>query len=481
MPSRVLSSKPDCIRPRQQAAAGARHYTPREGSSLAVAASVHETTRVPLSDHVVLVSIDGLRAQTYRDERWPAPVLRELAERGAYALAVRSVFPALTYPAHVTLVTGALPARHGVVDNVPFEPLTPPGRWIWEASAIKAPTLWDAVRARGGTTAAVSWPVTVGAAIDWNVPDVWDPADPGSIAPIREAAHPPGLFAELEREATGRLSDATFSLDSLGREDVVGAMGAYLFERHRPTLMLLHAIGLDHVRHRLGIENPMALRAVAAADRALARVVETVERLGLVDRTTFIVTGDHGAVDVHTTLLPNAWLRDAGLLSNGPGESWTAAFHASGGSAFLRIHPSEPAQRVLGSVLNLLAALPAGVRAMFTIVDRAELDRLGAEPDAALALAARPGVVFSHDRNGDPIQAAHGAGHGFHPEMREMLTGFIAAGAGVRPRAVVPMLPIEHIAPFIAALLDLDLPDVDGTLLPGLLVSEREQAPSQRP
>jgi len=134
--------------------------------SLRLAPTRNSGDGAPLTDHVLLVSIDGLRAQLYRDERWPAPVLHELARRGAIALAVRTVFPALTYPAHATLVTGALPARHGIVDNEPFEPVARTGRWIWEASAIRSRTLWDAVRARGGTTAAISWPVTVGADID---------------------------------------------------------------------------------------------------------------------------------------------------------------------------------------------------------------------------------------------------------------------------------------------------------------------------
>lgn len=437
--------------------------------------------RPALADHVVLVSIDGLRAATYRDERWPAPVLHELSRRGAIALAVRSVFPALTYPAHATLVTGALPARHGIVHNEPFEPIARSGRWIWEAAALRLPALWDAVRARGGTTAAIAWPVTVGAAIDWNVPDVWAPEEPQSIAPIRAASAPPGLFEELEREATGKLSDRTFSLGSLGREDAVGAMAAYLFDRHRPTLMLVHVIGLDHVRHRLGRENPAAARAVAAADRALARIVETIERLGLDDRVTFVVTGDHGSVDVHTTLLPNVWLRDAGLLDGGAGEGdWRAAFHASGGSAFLRIRPSAQAG-TRESARAMLDALPRGVRALFRIVERAELDALGADPDASLALAAVAGVVFSPDREGPAIQAAHGAGHGYHPDLGDMMTGFVAAGAGIRKGAVVPLLPMQHVAPLVAALLDLDLPDIDGTLLPGLLSAAPEQAPSRRP
>jgi len=443
------------------------------------------TSKRPLSEHVIVVSIDGLRPHIYRDEHWPAPVLHELAARGAIALGVRSVFPALTYPAHVTIVTGALPARHGVVDNEPFEPVDRSGRWIWEASAIRVPTLWDAVHAAGGTTAAISWPVTVGARVDWNVPDVWLPDNPASIAPIRAATMPPGLFEELEREATGRLSDATFSIDSLGREDAVGAIAAYLFERHQPTLMLVHNIGLDHVRHRLGRDNPRARRAVAAADRALARVVESVERLDLLDRTTFVVTGDHGSVDVHTALLPNVWLREAGLtLAHHDADAWRVYFHASGGSAFMHVQSAalpNDGRETLSSVRAMLAALPHGIRTMFRIVERSELDELGADPDAAFALAAHAGVVFSPDRVGPSVQAAHGAGHGYHPAMDDMMTGFIASGAGVRGGAVVPLLPLEHIAPFVAAVLGLDFPDLDGTLLPGLLWTKPEVAPSRRP
>jgi hypothetical protein len=118
---------------------------------------------------------------------------------------------------------------------------------------------------------------------------------------------------------------------------------------------------------------------------------------------------------------------------------------------------------------------------MFRVIERAELDALGADPDAPIALAANPGVVFSPDRVGNATQAAHGAGHGYDPRLGEMMTGFLAAGAGVRRGAVVPLMPLEHIAPFVAALLGIDLPDVDGTLLPGLLSTPGEVAPSRRP
>ncbi|MGQ0814994.1 MAG: alkaline phosphatase family protein [Gemmatimonadota bacterium] len=66
-------------------------------------------------EHVVLVSMDAFRPEFCQDETWPAPTLQQLAWEGAYATSVHSVFPALTYPAHTTIVTGALPARlsHG--------------------------------------------------------------------------------------------------------------------------------------------------------------------------------------------------------------------------------------------------------------------------------------------------------------------------------------------------------------------------------
>lgn len=153
----------------------------------------------------------------------------------------------------------------------------------------------------------------------------------------------------------------------------------------------------------------------------------------------------------------------------------------------LRVSSSESIARrersteMLAAVRATLDALPHGVRALFRIMERPELDRLGAEPDAPLALAAIPGVIFSPDREEPATRAAHGAGHGYHPALNEMMTGFVAAGAGIRAGAVVPLLPLEHVAPLIAALLQLELPDIDGTLLPGLLATTDEVAPSRRP
>ena len=97
-----------------------------------------------LSDHVVLISIDGFRPDFYLDKTWPAPTIQQFAAEGVHALGARGVFPSVTYPSHTTLITGALPIRHGIYYNSPFEPGGQTGRWYWEESLIQSETLWDA-------------------------------------------------------------------------------------------------------------------------------------------------------------------------------------------------------------------------------------------------------------------------------------------------------------------------------------------------
>ena len=74
---------------------------------------------------VVMVSIDGLipKYVLSADEfGLRVPTLRRLQKEGSYAQGVKGVVPTLTYPSHVTLITGVPPARHGVINNYWFDP-----------------------------------------------------------------------------------------------------------------------------------------------------------------------------------------------------------------------------------------------------------------------------------------------------------------------------------------------------------------------
>jgi predicted AlkP superfamily pyrophosphatase or phosphodiesterase len=88
-----------------------------------VAALVLAATSVAASaEPVLMISIDGLRpADVIEAEKrgLKVPNLRRFLTEGSYATGVTGVLPTLTYPSHVTLLTGASPARHGVLTTRP--------------------------------------------------------------------------------------------------------------------------------------------------------------------------------------------------------------------------------------------------------------------------------------------------------------------------------------------------------------------------
>ena len=149
--------------------------------SFAIAALLAATPALllaaPAGAHpVLMVSIDGLRPGDVVEANQrgiAAPHLTEFLTRGTYATGVRNVLPTLTYPNHTTLITGVWPAQHGIYGNATFDPTRANmGGWYWYYSDIKVPTLWSAVKDHGGNVASVSWPVSVGAPVDENIPNL---------------------------------------------------------------------------------------------------------------------------------------------------------------------------------------------------------------------------------------------------------------------------------------------------------------------
>lgn len=423
----------------------------------------------PAARHVVLITIDGMRPEFYRDLSWPAPNLQHLVSEGAYALQVRPVFPTVTLPNHTAMVTGALPARSGVYLNSPFTPLSTSPAWNFYASIIKVPTLFDVVHATGQVTAAIDWPVTVGAtSIDYNFPDYWgfnDSTD--NIALTRSAVHPAGLWEELETNALGKVPGEEINSDHFLRTDEnAGRIAAYLIMKYRPAFTAFHITETDHAQHDHGREGYEVRAAVAAADRAVGDVLEAIARAGIRDSTTVIIAGDHGFADIHAALCPNIWLAQNDLLRKGP--HWRARFQSASGAALLYLEDKKDT-KTLAAVLQVLNGLPTKYRGLFRMLERPELDRLGVDSAAALALSPQLGIAISGASEGEVLRAAHGGTHGFMNDEPQMMTGFIAWGAGIRNGTVITVMGTQDIAPLIAKLLGINFNCPDGVLYPGIL------------
>jgi len=420
--------------------------------------------------HVLLVSIDGLRPEFYLDSTWPAPTLQMIAHRGATARRVRGVYPSVTYPSHTTLITGALPARHGIFYNAPFAPEGNGGAWYWYSKDIRVPTLWDAARTAGRATAALGWPVTVGAPVDFLLPEIW-PLDSSHnlLTTLRENSYPPTLLADLERGATGPLQADSLSLDHLDHDLHFAAMAAWLIREKHPDLLAIHFVEADHFQHQEGRQGTTVKRALAAIDASLTMLCQALIDSHRDASTSWVITGDHGFLDRQRLLAPNVWLRDAGLLQALPGHGdWKAVFHVTGAAAFLHIKDSRD-QASVQAVRRLLAKLPDSQRSLFTVLGPDDLARLHAAPEAALALDPIPGVDVTDRIDVPVLSATHGGQHGYRMRDPGIFTGLVAAGPGIRVGRQIRELNMQDIAPLVARLLDVKFHAPDGKLPSALL------------
>ncbi|MGB0583287.1 MAG: hypothetical protein ACPGVU_26695 [Limisphaerales bacterium] len=89
-----------------------------------------------------------------------------------------------------------------------------------------------------------------------------------------------------------------------------------------------------------------------------------------------------------------------------------------------------------------------------------------------LFLVAKPGFVFADEWKVDSfaIKSSQPYGvHGFHPDDPKMFGCFMASGYGIKRGVKLDRMQIIDLAPTIATLLGLELPDVDGRVLKEIL------------
>src|SRR5262249_45075297 len=221
--------------------------------------------------HVVVVSIDGLKPESYLEPDrlgLAVPTFRRMGREGVVGTDTRTVLPSVTYPSHTTIATGVPPAAHGIVSNYAFDPL---GRnmdgWWWYAEDIRAPTVWDAARAAGRTVALIDWPVTVGAKADVLVPEYWRAGTADDQKIIRALATP-GFLDEVAARRPGfwdRYTPPNVT-DEAGVD-----LAEHALETRRPDLLFLHIWQTDHRQHDSAPGSPPALAALQNADPQLAR------------------------------------------------------------------------------------------------------------------------------------------------------------------------------------------------------------------
>lgn len=383
-------------------------------AACATAAAPNQTVETAQAPNVILIAIDGFRADYL--ERGATPVLARLAAEGAWG-PMKPSFPSVTFPNHYTLVTGLHPDRHGIVGNTMVDAEL--GRFsLGNKQAVTDRRWWDqgepiwvSAERQGVRTATMFWP--------------------GSEAAIRGVR--PSYWTEFDQSMPG---DA--------RVDQVLAW-LRLPSDQRPVLTTLYFDIVDTMGHHHGPDSPHTLEAMRSVDASIGRLIEGLKTQGQYEDTILVVVSDHGMAATspqRVTVLDDIIDPEAvQIVSGGP----VSFLNPAAG------REAEVEQALLGSRPHLDCWRRSEIPQRLT---------LGANPRvSAIVCLSEPGwLLTTRDR---AVTKAGGA-HGYDNAAPEMQAVFIAHGPGVVAGRQLKDLDSVDVQPFLARLLGVSAPQGDG-------------------
>ncbi|WP_435016374.1 alkaline phosphatase family protein [Tundrisphaera sp. TA3] len=420
--------------------------------------------------NVVVITIDGLPAYLLDDPQASLPEIRALRAKGAWSEAGMIVSnPSVTWPNHTTLMTGVHPERHGVLFNGVLERQgkAMPARVVpakTQAELVGVPLLFDVIKAKGMTSAAINWPCTRGSSsIDDNFPDVPDQLR-YTTPRLKEELAQSGHLARFERGGP------------VNRDDVWTEAACRVILNRMPRLMAFHLLNLDGTHHKYGPRTTPGYTAAALTDANVGRVLRALDQAGVRDRTTVIILADHGFSTVKKALRPNVALRRRGFLAT-DGNAITSArvqVIPEGGIGMVYLNDPDTADQDREAVKKLFAEAE-GVESILGPEDFPRLHMPKPGPPGAmcdLILVPKAGYSVAGDFKGEDEVVANDpptGSHGYLSTVAEMNAVFVASGAGIKAGATLPTVDNVDVAPTVARLLGTTLDQSDGRVLEEIL------------
>ncbi len=419
---------------------------------------------------VMLISVDGLRPDYVIEadkHGLRIPNLRRLLSDGAYATGVHGVLPTVTYPSHTTMITGVSPAGHGIYDNHPFDPLRKnQNGWTWYAEDIRVPTLWEAAGQAGLVTANVHWPVSVAAKVTYNLAQYWRAGNEEDRKLLR-ALSTPGLQTELEKDFEPYPDGID---ESITGDERRARFAIRLLEKKRPDFITVYLTALDTEEHDSGPFSPASLAVLERIDPLIGALRAAAEKVSG-GRAVVCVVSDHGFVHNEKALNLNIPFRKAGLIQLDAKDkviSWQAVPWSAGGvgPVYLKDPGDDAVRAKVRVLLEKLAKDPRN--GIYRVLSAEEVRALGGFPGAAFLVAMKTNYDLGDAWKGPLVTRAGLPGnHGYLAEFPEMNSSFFIVGPGISAGRSLGLIDMRDIAPTLAGLMGLRLPQAEGKpLLP---------------
>ena len=363
---------------------------------------------------LMVLSIDGLDWRYIRDADklgLKIPNIRRLLAQSQYADGVIGVWPTVTWPSHTAIISGARPDQSGILNN--GRGALDPALSYWSANKLKVQTLWQCAGAQGLTTAAVTWPVTMEAKIDWNLPEVFLRRNGGSmdLEAVKKYGTP-GLVDEITRAypsfAQQWVDDRTRTLATL-----------FLIKQKHPDLILTHLVDLDSEAHDQG---PFDTNANAMLERTDDLIGDI--RKALLGDYDFALVSDHGFERIDRVANMKVEAAAANLAGDIEPMGGIVVTKDRGVANWLRAQSGQPDSDVGREIPH------------------SELVQYAPKlADAVAAFEPADHVLFYGNSATGPAHAVppEKGDHGFWPLRRDYRSIFLLTGPGVKPGNLGPV------------------------------------------
>ncbi len=373
---------------------------------------------------LIVWSIDGFAAGYLRHPEFvKIPVWQRLLKRAQVFDRVETTYPAVTYPAHTSMVTGKPSAVHRLRSNHPVDPFNlSKGGWTWYLQDIAGPTIWDIARKNNKIVANLMWPVTMTEAgrIRYHIPQ-FDRAKGPEEVKLMRVLSTPGLHREIERK-TG------VALTEYSTDDERFKAAVYLWQTRKPDLMYFYQPGLDSLEHAKGAYTPAAIEHLAALGKQIESMLKLTQKR---QDTSILLVSDHGFMTFKGKCYPNTLLQKMGYI-DAQKKAWEYWFDTAGGVARL-VENNARTEFDHSEVKKSIEAACPTIAYVHEGHEDFSLLRRHYSADAEAFLVSRENVVLNATLSPEVFDAAAtGHTHGFLPEREDMNTVAMLFAPGKR-------------------------------------------------
>lgn len=346
---------------------------------------VQATQTDPQKPLVILVSLDGFKPSYLSDAQ--TPHLLALARQGALSQGLISSFPSLTFPNHITLVSGQTPDHHGIVNNTMIDPAINERFSLGAREAVENPfwwqesrPIWVTLRQQGKIASTLFWP--------------------GSETEIQGTRPHDWLRYNHDMTHEARLNTL---MSWLSRPIET-----------RPDFVTLYFSDVDSAGHYGGPDSDAVKAAVRKVDESIGHLISRLKSQGLLESTSLVIVSDHGMANSPAKLT----LQVKELLSAFPAARWEWL----GATAGVRLHGEnqDAVLRQLSSVDHMMCWPKADMPKRFKFGTHRRI------PDIVCLAQTGYSISDNPDRSGPVGQ------HGYDPEDQDMHGLLIASGFRIR-------------------------------------------------